>query len=106
MCYNILANRIAKSGIYKSRVQEKEDIKFTVANLKGVTVMPKDNQCEIKPTQTLTYTVQEIAIMLQISIRKAYLFCEETQDFKVIRIGKSVRVHKESFDGWFGKTND
>ena len=61
--------------------------------------MTQNNQCET--TTSLTYTVQEIAAMLKISIRKAYLFCEETQDFKVIRIGKSVRVHKESFDGWF-----
>ena len=68
--------------------------------------MPKDNQCEMKNTQPLTYTVQEVATMLQISIRKAYLFCEETQYFKVIRIGKSVRVHKKSFDSWFGTTND
>ena len=68
--------------------------------------MPKNNQCETKTTQALTYTVQEIALMLKISIRKAYLLCEESQDFKVFRIGKSIRVHKESFDGWFGKTND
>jgi len=64
--------------------------------------MLKTNQCESISTLTLTYTAQEIAAMLKISIRKAYLLCEETQDFKVIRLGKSVRVHKESFDRWFG----
>jgi hypothetical protein len=62
--------------------------------------MPKENQCEINHIPTLTYTIKEIAAMLQISVRKAYLFCEESTDFKVIRIGKSVRVHKESFDCW------
>ena len=67
--------------------------------------MPKDNQCKT-PTQSLTYTVRDIAAILNISVRKAYIFCEETQDFKVIRIGKSVRVHKESFDGWFGRFID
>jgi len=77
-----------------------------VANPEGGTVMPKENQCETKTTQPLTYTVQELASMLKISVRKAYLLCEETQDFKVIRIGKSVRVHKASFDDWFGTTND
>lgn len=68
--------------------------------------MPKNNQCETISTQALTYTVQEIAAKLKISIRKAYLFCGETQDFRVIRIGKSVRVHKESFDTWLGHTHD
>ena len=47
------------------------------------------------------YTAEQIATILGISIRKAYLLCEETKDFKVIRMGRSLRVHKESFDKWF-----
>ena len=68
--------------------------------------MQNNNRCKLQSIPTLTYTVQEISTMLNISIRKAYLFCAETQDFKVMRIGKSVRVHKESFDNWFGKINE
>lgn len=48
-----------------------------------------------------TYTVQEISVMLGISLRSAYNLCDSTSDFKVLRIGRSVRVHKGSFDGWF-----
>ena len=51
--------------------------------------------------QKSTYTVQEISEILGISLRSAYNLCNETSDFKVLRIGRSVRVHKESFDGWF-----
>lgn len=48
-----------------------------------------------------TYTAEQIATILGISVRKAYMICETTTDFKVIRIGKRcIRVHKESFDEW------
>ena len=48
------------------------------------------------------YTVKEIAAMLGVSDRHAYNFCSSTNEFEVIRIGKSIRVKKESFDKWFG----
>jgi excisionase family DNA binding protein len=53
-----------------------------------------------------TYTAEQIAIILGISRRKAYLLCDETKDFKVIRMGKSIRVHKESFDKWFNQEDE
>ena len=37
---------------------------------------------------------------MAISSRAAYNLCKSTKDFKVIRIGKSVRVNKQSFDNW------
>lgn len=49
---------------------------------------------------TLVYKVEEIAQILAISSRAAYNLCKSTKDFKVIRIGKSVRVNKQSFDNW------
>ena len=49
----------------------------------------------------LVYKVEEIAQILAISSRAAYNLCKSTKDFKVIRIGKSVRVNKQSFDNWF-----
>lgn len=49
-----------------------------------------------------TYTAEQVASILGVSIRKAYQLCETTNGFKVIRLGKRcLRVHKESFDEWF-----
>ena len=48
----------------------------------------------------LVYKVEEIAQILAISSRAAYNLCKSTKDFKVIRIGKSVRANKPSFDNW------
>lgn len=54
-----------------------------------------------------TYTAEQVATILGISIRKAYYLCNTTKDFKVIRIGKNLRIHKGSFDKWFnGSTED
>lgn len=50
----------------------------------------------------LTYTVEDIAIILGVSVRQAYYICKETTDFRVISLGKKcIRVHRESFDAWF-----
>ena len=49
-----------------------------------------------------TYTAEQVAEILGVSVRKVYLLCEATKDFKVIRMGKRcLRIHKESFDKWF-----
>jgi excisionase family DNA binding protein len=50
-----------------------------------------------------TYTVQEIARMLSLKTRTAYELCAKTTDFKVIKLGRNVRVSKESFDRWFAE---
>lgn len=46
-----------------------------------------------------TYTVREVAALLQISKSKAYELCKEDA-FRIIKIGRSVRISKASFDGW------
>lgn len=51
-----------------------------------------------------TYTVSEIASMLQIGKSKAYELCHEGC-FHIIRIGKAVRVSKASFDNWLNNQN-
>ena len=57
------------------------------------------NDCSVSAQRT--YTVEQIAEILGVSIRKAYYLCETTNDFKVIRLGRRcLRVHKESFDTW------
>lgn len=53
-----------------------------------------------------TYTAGQAAAILGVSVRKVYLLCETTTDFKVIRMGKRcMRIHKESFDKWFNGIN-
>ena len=49
---------------------------------------------------TLVYTVEEIAQMLSISLRSAYNLCSSTTEFRVLRVGGSIRVPKDSFDAW------
>ena len=48
-----------------------------------------------------TYTVREIAEILSLSTRTAYSFCKKTTDFRVLSLGRNIRIHKESFDEWF-----
>ena len=49
----------------------------------------------------LVYRVDEIAQLLAISPRAAYNLCNTTKDFRVVRIGTSIRVNRESFEAWF-----
>jgi len=46
-----------------------------------------------------TYSVLEIAEILQISKSKAYELCRQP-DFKVVRLGRTIRISKASFDDW------
>lgn len=46
-----------------------------------------------------TYSVQEIADILQISKTKAYGLCKNPE-FRIIRLGRTIRVSKSSFDEW------
>ena len=46
-----------------------------------------------------TYSVQEIADILQISRSMAYNLCKQPL-FKTVKVGKYVRVSKPSFDEW------
>ncbi|MDK2813691.1 MAG: hypothetical protein PWQ08_946 [Clostridiales bacterium] len=46
-----------------------------------------------------TYSVQEIAEILQISRSMVYTLCKRSL-FKTVKIGKYVRVSKSSFDAW------
>lgn len=57
---------------------------------------------EMKPVlcEKKTYTVAEIAKILGVSKGAAYSLVKEST-FKSIKIGKSIRINKESFDKWF-----
>ena len=53
--------------------------------------------------QKLVYTVKEVAQMLAISQRAAYNLCNSTTEFRVLRVGGSIRVPKDSFDAWLNR---
>jgi len=62
--------------------------------------IPEAGQCyshEIKDKKT--YSVHEIAEILQISKSKAYELCREPE-FKVVRLGRTIGISKASFDDW------
>jgi excisionase family DNA binding protein len=66
--------------------------------------MATEEQNTIMPTspagqEKRTYSVPEIAEILQISKSKAYALCKQSL-FKSVKIGKYVRVSKTSFDAW------
>ena len=54
-------------------------------------------------TTKLVYTVKEVAQMLAISQRAAYNLCNSTTEFRVLRVGGSIRVPKDSFDAWLNR---
>ena len=57
-----------------------------------------------KVTDRRTYSVPEVIVMLGIGKNKAYELCNSGQ-FKVIRVGKALRVVKQSFDSWLNGEN-
>ena len=83
----------------------REDLKIapespTMKLSKTPAVEPSD-QTQAAKLMPLVYRVDEIAQLLAISNRAAYNLCNTTKDFKVIRLGTSIRVSKQSFDDWF-----
>ena len=51
-----------------------------------------------------TYSVLEIAKILQISKNMAYEICKKSL-FKTVKVGKYVRISKPSFDDWLDSVN-
>jgi len=58
-----------------------------------------DNSSSLKQT----YTVQEVAQMLDIPLRSAYQLCSTTKEFRVKRWGRTVRINRASFDEWLAR---
>ena len=55
---------------------------------------------EKKPLpESRTYTVEQIAAILNIGRTTAYQLVKEEQ-FRIVRIGNAIRVSKKSFDEW------
>ena len=66
---------------------------------KGVQMAVESNNSNHATAEKRTYSVQEIADILQISKSKAYALCKEAP-FKTVKVGKYVRISKPSFDAW------
>ena len=87
-----------KSENYTNNPLQKDSIPTTmeVVTQTNAVKSPTDS---LKAT-TLVYTVEEIAQMLSISLRSAYNLCNSTTEFRVLRVGGSIRIPKDSFDAW------
>jgi excisionase family DNA binding protein len=60
------------------------------------------DQCDSLTDNTVvkkTYSVTEVAAMLGIGKNKAYELCNSEQ-FRIIKVGRSLKVVKQSFDRW------
>lgn len=49
--------------------------------------------------ESRTYTVEQIAAMLNIGRTTAYQLVKQ-EEFRIVRIGNVIRVSKKSFDEW------
>ena len=47
-----------------------------------------------------TYTPQEIADILRMNVRCVYNLLKTTDAFRVLHLGRTIRIHKPSFDLW------
>ena len=85
---------------YTNKSLQMDSNPFTMKASKTPAIGSSD-QTKAAKLEPLVYRVEEIAQLLAISNRAAYNLCNTTKDFKVIRLGTSIRVSKQSFDDWF-----
>ena len=87
---------------YKDYTNESLQMDSTTTTMEVVTQTNAVKSPTDSPKTTkLVYTVEEIARMLAISLRSAYNLCNSTTEFRVLWVGGSIRVPKDSFDAWF-----
>lgn len=55
-------------------------------------------------SKKLTYTVNEIALLLNISKRSAYDLVKSNQ-FAYVKVGRTIRVSRMSFDKWLNENS-
>ena len=90
----------AKSENYTKNILQTGSNPVTMETSKSLAKESSD-QTKAATHEPLVYRVEEIAQLLAISPRAAYNLCNTTKDFRVLRIGTSIRVSKQSFDNWF-----
>ena len=96
MCNKMYEN--VKSSDYTKKLLQSDSDPATMEMVTQTNAVksPTDSPATTK----LVYTVEEIARMLAISLRSAYNLCNSTTEFRVLRVGGSIRVPKDSFDAW------
>lgn len=62
----------------------------------------RENAQGITQSEKMTYTVDEIAAQLNISMKSAYALVRSGQ-FGYVRAGRMIRVSKISFDKWLNQ---
>ena len=90
-----------QSSDYTNKFLQKDSNPTTMEVVTQINAVksPTDSPTAMK----LVYTVEEIARMLAISLRSAYNLCNSTTEFRVLRVGGSIRVSKDSFDAWLNR---
>ena len=96
MCNEMYENVKSLDYTKKSLQSDSDPATMEVVTQTNAVKSPTDSPATTK----LVYTVEEIARMLAISLRSAYNLCNSTTEFRVLRVGGSIRVPKDSFDAW------
>ena len=96
MCNKMYENVKSSDYTKKSLQSDSDPATMEVVTQTNAVKSPTDSP----KTTKLVYTVEEIARMLAISLRSAYNLCNRTTEFRVLRVGGSIRVPKDSFDAW------
>ena len=94
MCNKMYENVKSFDYTKKSLQSDSDPATMEVVTRTNAVKSPTDSPATTK----LVYTVEEIARMLAISLRSAYNLCNSTTEFRVLRVGGSIRVPKDSFD--------
>ena len=92
---------VRKNSIELTREDLKTASESRTMDLSKPPATEPSKQASVTRHEPLVYRVEEVAQLLAISNRAAYNLCNTTKDFKVIRLGTSIRVSKQSFDDWF-----
>ena len=96
MCNKMYENVKSFDYTKKSLQSDSDPATMEVVTQTNAVKSPTDSPATTK----LVYTVEEIARMLAISLRSAYNLCNSTTEFRVLRVGGSIRIPKDSFDAW------
>lgn len=70
-----------------------------------MTVEKNDKYSGVLPESPCTYSVKEIAAILGVSKKTAYKLCEQNL-FVTKRIGRIIRINKDSFEDWMNAKPD
>ena len=96
MCNKMYENVRSSDYTKKSLQSDSDPATMEVVTQTNAVKSPTDSPKE----ETAVYTVEQIARLLAISRRSAYNLCNSTTEFRVLRVGGSIRIPKDSFDAW------